>query len=194
VTTTRTLTAGGILASCVPMVAMLPSAVSGALGLIGLGASSAAVATLNPALSDIAQPLLLASIAVLAVSDLRCSRAAVALAASGGALLYLAMYVLTAADGMTSPPLFYAGLAVTLAAYVVSWRNRRGLRCRPLVSSRLGTRLLVSTLAAATLAVGLAALSTGSSSNRSPTRHQVGTSSPRETSPSGAMPGMTNKP
>ncbi len=192
-TSTRALTAGGIIASCLPMVAMLPAAVSGALALVGLGASSAAVATLSPALRDVAQPLLLTSVAVLAVSDLRCSRATVALAATGGALLYLAMYVLTAANGMTSPALFYAGLAFTVAAYVASWRKRRGLRCRPVVSARLGGRLLVGTLIAGTLAVGLTAVSASSSSDRPP-HHQMGTPSRGGASPSDPMRGMTSQP
>ena len=84
----RTLGGVGALASCLPMVAMLPGGFAAALGLIGLGSSSAAVRTLAPQLNSVAQPLLLVSVTLLAVTSLRCSRLAVASAASGGVLLH----------------------------------------------------------------------------------------------------------
>lgn len=173
----RTLSGAGLLASCIPMVAMLPGAVAGALAFVGLGASSAAVTTLAPALSDVAQPLLLVSAALLTVSGLRCSRTAVGLAAAGGVLLYLSMYQLTRADGTTSPALFYVGLACFLGAYLVTWRRRRALRCRPLVGPQLATRLLVGTLVAGVAVVVLAVATARPAGERD---HQ---------SPSMSMPG-----
>lgn len=160
-TAARTLSGAGLLASCVPMVAMLPSAVVGALAFVGLGASSAAVTTLTPTLNHVAQPLLLVSVALLAVSGLRCSRIAVALAAGGGLLLYLSMYELTAADGTTSPTLFYPGLAAFFGAYLVAWRRRRSLRCRPVVNPLLVNRLLIVTVVAGVAFVGVTAATTG---------------------------------
>jgi len=60
-------------------------------------------------LNSVAQPLLLVSAALLAVTSLRCSRLAVASAASSGVLLYLGMYVITRRDGTATPLLFYPG-------------------------------------------------------------------------------------
>jgi len=105
----------GLLASCVPTVAMLPGAVAGVLAFVGLGASSAAVTTLAPTLNDVAQPLLLVSAVLLAVSGLRCNPIAVASAAAGGVLLYLGMYQLTRADGTTSATLFTPGSGASSA-------------------------------------------------------------------------------
>ncbi len=148
------------------MVAMLPGAVAGAVAFVGLGASSAAVTTLAPTLNDVAQPLLLVSAVLLAVSGLRCSPIAVALAAAGGVLLYLGMYQLTRADGTTSATLFYPGLGCFFGAYLVAWRRRRGLRCRPLVSQLLAYQLLVGTLVAGVAVVVVAAATTGPASGR----------------------------
>ncbi len=152
----RTLGGVGALASCLPMVAMLPGGFAAALGLIGLGSSSAAVRTLAPQLNSVAQPLLLVSVTLLAVTSLRCSRLAVASAASGGVLLYLGMYLITRSDGSATPLLFYPGLALFLATYPVSFVRRRQAACRPLVSARNGRRLLATTLA---LGVGIVAAS-----------------------------------
>ncbi len=66
----RALGGIGALVSCLPMVAMLPGGFVAALGLIGLGSSSAAVRTLAPQLNSVAQPLLLVSAALLAVTSL----------------------------------------------------------------------------------------------------------------------------
>ncbi len=166
------------------MVAMLPGAIAGALAFVGLGASSAAVTALAPALNDVAQPLLLVSAALLAVSGLRCSRTAVALAASGGVLLYLGMYQLTSDDGTSLPALFYPGLASFLAAYAVAWRQRRGLRCRPMVSPQLASRLLVGTLVAGIVVVGIAASTAGSSSGHRRDGRGMDMSNQGATSPS----------
>ncbi len=123
-TAARTLSGAGLLASCVPMVAMLPGAVAGVLAFVGLGASSAAVTTLAPTLNDVAQPLLLVSAVLLAVSGLRCNPIAVALAAAGGVLLYLGMYQLTRADGTTSATLFTPGSGASSAP--TSWPGAAG--------------------------------------------------------------------
>ena len=56
------------------MLAMLPGGFAAVVGFLGLGASSAAVRAFDPALNTIAQPLLLASIALVGVSGLRCTR------------------------------------------------------------------------------------------------------------------------
>lgn len=149
----RTVSGAGLVVSCVPMVAMLPGAVGGALGLVGLGTSGAAAARWAPALNVVAQPLLLFSIALLVVGGLRCGRLAVALAAVGGGLLYLSMYVWTTDSGATSPALFYVGLACFIDAYGVSWWRRRRKQCRPLVSALLAQRLLVATVVVGTIAV-----------------------------------------
>ena len=203
----RALGGIGALVSCLPMVAMLPGGFVAALGLIGLGSSSAAVRTLAPQLNSVAQPLLLVSAALLAVTSLRCSRLAVASAASGGVLLYLGMYVITRRDGTASPLLFYPGLALFLATYPISFARRRQATCRPLVSPRSGRRLLATTLALAVAVVTASAISgfgapaagaTTRPAPRSPTirhtttqqaRHHHG-ASPTGTSTPGSMSSM----
>lgn len=159
----QTVSGAGLLVSCIPMVAMLPGAAGGALGLVGLGASSAVVARFAPALNTVAQPLLLFSVLMLAVGGLRCGRSVVALALVGGALIYVSMYVWTDGDGRTSPGLFFAGLGCFFGAYVVSWWRRRGHCCRPLVSELLTRRMMIGTVVAGLAAVGvLAATADGS--------------------------------
>ncbi len=149
----------GALASCLPMVAMLPGGFAAALGFIGLGSTSAAVNTLAPQLNSVAQPLLLVSAALLAVTSLRCSRLAVASAASGGLLLYLGMYVITRPDGTATPLLFYPGLALFLATYAISFLRRRQAACRPLISPRSGRHLLAGTIALGATVVAASAIS-----------------------------------
>lgn len=156
---TQAASGAGLLVSCIPMVAMLPGAVGGALGLVGLGASSAVVARLTPMLNAVALPLLMFSVALLVVGGLRCGRIVMASALVGGVLLYVSMYVWTTDGGATSPVLFYVGLACFTGAYVVSWLRRRGKRCRPLVGPTLANRLLVATVVIGIVGiVGYAAL------------------------------------
>lgn len=142
----RVLGGIGALASCVPMVAMMPAGFATALSFVGLGASSAAVHTLAPHLNPIAQPLLLLSAALLAVTSLRCSLAAVFTASSGGLLMYLGMYVWTDPGGVTNPSLFYPGLGLFLSTYLVSFAQRRLAASRPLVRPALGRGLVAGTL------------------------------------------------
>ena len=149
----QTASGAGLLVSCIPMAAMLPGAVGGALGLVGLGTSSAVVSRLAPALNVVAQPLLLFSVMLLVVGGLRCGRIVVSLAMIGGVLLYVSMYVWTTDGGAPSPALFYVGLACFVGAYGVSWLRRRGKRCRPLVSPLLANRLLIATLVVGIIAV-----------------------------------------
>lgn len=176
------------------MAAMLPGAVAGALTIAGLGASSAAFTTFAPALNSVARPLLLLSSALLAVSGLRCSRAAVTFAATGGLLLYLAMYVFTRTDGATSPALFYPGLGLFAGAYVVGWRRRRASSCRPVVSPVLAGRLLAGTLLVGVVAVTVAAASAGPTATmgRHPGTRMQDHRPPDDSVPSGnPMPGMS---
>lgn len=143
----------GLLVSCIPMVAMLPGAVGGALGLVGLGASGAVVSRLAPALNAVALPLLMFSVLLLIVGGLRCGGIVVSLAMIGGVLLYVSMYVWTTDGGATSPALFYVGLACFIGAYGVSWLRRRDKRCRPLVGPLLANRLLIATVVVGIIAI-----------------------------------------
>lgn len=79
--------------SCIPMLAMLPGGIVTALALIGITTTSAPIIALATPLAPIAQPLLFMSIGILAVGHLRCGRSPTLLAAMGGLLVYLAMYV-----------------------------------------------------------------------------------------------------
>jgi hypothetical protein len=160
------------------MVAMLPGGFAAVLGLLGLGASSAAVTTLSPHLNSIAQPLLIVSAGLLAVTSLRCSLLAFASAALGGTLLYLGMYVTTQSNGTANPALFYTGLTLFLATYPATYIQRHRRACRPLLNPRRGQQTLAATavLGATFIAISLATgygsatASTPSHSSMHPTR------------------------
>ncbi len=174
------------------MVAMLPGGFAAALGFIGLGSSSAAVRTLAPQLNSVAQPLLLVSAALLAVTSLRCSRLAVASAVSGGVLLYLAMYVMTRPDGTAAPVLFYPGLGLFLATYAISLIRRRQAACQPLVSPRSGRRLLTGTVAlGATVVLASAISGFGAPSADAMIDHAVQSSTTRHAT---SQPAQTRSP
>ncbi|MGH2761268.1 MAG: hypothetical protein ACRDL4_00605 [Thermoleophilaceae bacterium] len=172
------------------MVAMLPSAFTGLLGIVGLGASSGAVAALSPALSTVNRPLLLVSTALLAVTGLRCSRAVVGSAVAGGALLYLSMYVVAQSDGTSSPILFYTGLALFLGTYVIAWAQRRRLRCRPLVNVRVAKRLLAGTVVGG-VAVVIVAACVGTALTAPEGGRGSRSGHPSTTTPGHTMPGMS---
>ena len=59
----------------------------------------------------------------------------------------------TTDGGVTSPGLFYVGLACFIGAYGASWLRRRGKRCRPMVSPLLANRLLIATVVTGITAV-----------------------------------------
>ena len=165
--------------SCIPMLAMLPGGVLSGLALLGITAASAPIAALGASLALVAQPLLLVSVGLIIAGHLRCGRSPVLLAAGGGLLLYLAMYVFvspapamehmtmdtmpgmpsatavaggyTSMDGMTgdttrmatleqmpdtpgltNESLFYAGLAMLLGSFGLSWWRQRRNVCQPL--------------------------------------------------------------
>jgi len=80
-------------ASCIPMLAMLPSGIVTVLALIGITATSPPIVALAAPLPPVAQPLLLVSLALLIAGHLRCGWSPLLFAAAGGLLVYLAMYV-----------------------------------------------------------------------------------------------------
>lgn len=80
-------------ASCIPMLAMLPGGVVTVLALLGITATAAPVVGLGAFLAPIAQPLLILSVGMLVLGHLRCGWPPALLAAIGGLLVYLAMYV-----------------------------------------------------------------------------------------------------
>ncbi len=138
--------AGGVLAvaSCLPMIAMLPGAAATALGALGVDASTRPWAALRHALDPVARPLLVLSVLLLVAGSLRCGRAPAALAAAGGALLYVSMYLAsgsaTAAmagmgthtgTGTTNAPLFYAGIGLIATTFAWSAVRCHRRTCRP---------------------------------------------------------------
>ena len=139
---------GAVLAavSCIPMLAALPGGIVAALGLLGITAASAPIVALAAPLAPIAQPLLLISIGLLIVGNLRCGWLPAFLAAIGGLLIYLAMYVLVipfsvmdamtmgtmpGMPGLTNGPLFYIGLAALVVSFGLSWWRQRKHICQP---------------------------------------------------------------
>jgi hypothetical protein len=158
---------GGVLtlASCLPMVAMLPGAVATLLTTLGITTTSGPLAPLARSLAPVARPLLVAAVLLLVVGSLRCGIGPATLAAVGGTLLYLSMYVLpqpsspgmdgmagmhsppvggtagrAGAVGTTNAPLFYLGLAASLGTFVWSAVRRHRRSCRPvgITARRLG--------------------------------------------------------
>jgi hypothetical protein len=148
---------GGVLAlaGCVPMVAMLPGAVATLLTTLGLSTTSGPLAPVARSLAPIARPLLIAAVLLLLVGSLRCGAGPAILAAAGGTLLYLSMYVLphpssaamggmaemstpaqgtagrAGAVGTTNAPVFYLGLAAYLGTFLWSSLRRWRRACRP---------------------------------------------------------------
>ena len=79
--------------SCIPILATLPGGIVTILALIGITATSPPIVALAAPLAPVAQQLLLVSIAMLIAGHLRCGWPPALLAATGGLLIYLAMYV-----------------------------------------------------------------------------------------------------
>lgn len=130
------------------MVVMLPASLTDTLSSLGVEAESDWVQALARPLAPVAQPLLIASTLLLAVGALVCGRLPVAAAVTGGALLYLGMYVMTGRGEQTQPVLFYAGLAIFLAAPALTLWRPRIRACRPLMERHRARRALLGTLAA----------------------------------------------
>jgi LPXTG-motif cell wall-anchored protein len=152
--TFRLLGAALALVSCIPMLAMLPAGFATALSLIGL-ATPPIVAWAAP-LAPVAPLLFILSLGLLIAGHSRCGWQPASVAAVGGLLVYLAMYVfvipvamdaMTGMEQMTSPdtsqaamsgmtgltnaPLFYAGLILLVGSFgLVVWRRRANV-CRP---------------------------------------------------------------
>lgn len=142
------------LVSCIPMVAMLPAGFALVLGLVGL-ASPTIFAWAAP-LAPIAPLLFILSVGLLVLGHSRCGWQPASIAALGGLLVYLAMYVfvvpitmdtmtgmepMTPVDtsptnmadmtGLTNAPLFYAGLTLMAGSFgLVVWRRQANV-CRP---------------------------------------------------------------
>lgn len=132
--------------SCIPMLAALPGGIVAVLGLLGITATSAPIVALTTPLAPIAQPLLLISIGLLIVGHLRCGWLPALLAAVGGLLIYLAMYVfvipfptmntmtmepMPGMVGLTNGPLLYVGLASLVGSFGLGWWRQRKHICRP---------------------------------------------------------------
>ncbi|MEP6896002.1 MAG: hypothetical protein ABI986_10380 [Chloroflexota bacterium] len=149
--TLRLLGAIVALVSCIPMLAMLPAGFATVLALLGLAAPPL-VAWATP-FAPIAPPLLILSVAILVIGNLRCGWQPASLAALGGLLVYLAMYVfvtpvamdvmsgmqgMTSAEtsqpamlGLTNAPMFYVGLILMVGSFgLVLWRRWQKI-CRP---------------------------------------------------------------
>lgn len=145
---------GAILAlvSCIPMLAMLPAGFATVLAVLGIAAPSF-VAWATP-LTPIAPLLLILSVALLVIGNLRCGWQPASLAALGGLLVYLAMYVFvtsvamdtmtgmegmtpaetsqTAMTGLANEPMFYVGLLLMIGSLaLVMWRRWQKI-CHPL--------------------------------------------------------------
>jgi hypothetical protein len=134
-------------ASCLPMVAMLPATLVAVLSSIGVRSGASWVDTLSKPLAPVAQPLLIASAMVLAVSSVRCGWPPVVSALFGGSLLYLSMYVVTGPEGRTLSLLFYPGLVAFLGTPLLAgWRVRRSA-CSPLARVARARRLLLASIA-----------------------------------------------
>lgn len=133
--------AGGAVAGCAAMTAMLPGTAASALGVLGLGGSS----VVGRVLSSVAEPLFVVSAVLLIAGGLACGWMATALAGIGGLLLYTSMFMLTteAAPGSAMPDmggmggaqanalLFWSGAALIVGSLVVPWRRRKRGTCSP---------------------------------------------------------------
>ncbi len=144
---------GAVLAlvSCIPMLAMLPAGFATVLAVLGL--ATPPLVTWATPLTPIAPLLLILSVALLVIGNLRCGWQPASLATVGGLLVYLAMYVfvtpvatdvmtamqgMTAAEtaqpimrGITNALMFYIGLTLMVSSFaLVLWRRWQKI-CRP---------------------------------------------------------------
>lgn len=138
----------GIATGCASMVAMLPGAAAGLLGAVGISSSGALTRTLVP----VAEPLFIASAALVIVGALACGRLVALLSLAGTVLLYLSMFRLASGGSSgggsmaamatqpgrhgslhAEPVSFYLGLALLLSSFAVSISRRRRRECRPLL-------------------------------------------------------------
>lgn len=143
----RTLSLLALGASCLPMLAMLPATLVGVLSSVGIRSGTPWIDALSVPFSPVAQPLLIASATVLAVSSVRCGWPPVASALFGGSLLYLSMYVVTGQEGRTLSWFFYPGLVIFLGTPLAAiWRVRRSA-CRPLAQIGVAQKLLLASIA-----------------------------------------------
>ena len=143
----RLLRVGGVVVgavSCLPMIAMLPSALGALLAAVGVQTGSGPWAALASVLAPAAGAMFAVSAVMLIVAAWRCGPTATLLAAVGVGLLFVGMYVLpddmrtggtamSTAGSNTSPAAvsFYLGLAAVTGSLVWSARRRRLRRCRP---------------------------------------------------------------
>ena len=139
------------------MLVMLPAGITAILSLVGL--SIAPIAAWAAPLIPLAPFLFMLSIVFLVIGHLRCGWQPASVVALGGALVYLAMYVLVTpipsnaitgtpmpgmaggrpADiaipgmaGLTNAPLFYAGLVLIAGSFGLVWRRRKTNVCQPI--------------------------------------------------------------
>jgi hypothetical protein len=89
----KALGAVAVVGSCIPMLAVLPAAVTTSSGVIGIKTTSGPFEPLAKVVAPVARPLLAVGIALLIFTALRCSLTPVALTVLGGALFYASMYV-----------------------------------------------------------------------------------------------------
>jgi hypothetical protein len=152
--TLSALGGAGVVAGCASMAAMLPGAIAGALGAVGITGASAIARTLSP----VAEPLYVGSATLVVLGALACGRLVTLLAVNGSVLLYLSMFQLatggttngSSMSGMATHPnpngklhadplSFYLGLAFLVTAFALSTWRRHRLACRPLLRLPLVT-------------------------------------------------------
>jgi hypothetical protein len=123
------------------MIPMLPAAVVAVLSTVGVRTTSGPLAPLAQALTPVARPLLIVATLVLVWGLRRCGAAPAAVAALGGALLYVtgmqggavpSRTGTTASMTGTSAAAFYLGLSLYVMAFVWPWIRRRRGSCRPM--------------------------------------------------------------
>ena len=149
----RLLRVGGVVVgavSCLPMIAMLPSALGALLAAVGVQTGSGPWAALASVLAPAAGAMFAVSAVMLVVGCWRCGPVPTLLSAVGVGLLFVGMYVvpddmgtdgaamseMSAAGSNTSPAsvTFYLGVTAVTASLVLSARRRRLRRCRPIAA------------------------------------------------------------
>ena len=87
----RAAGAGGAVVGCGAMAATFPAGAASAFESLGLAGSS----VVGREVASVAEPVFIASAVLVIVGALACSRLVTAMAAAGGVLLYLSMFVLS---------------------------------------------------------------------------------------------------
>jgi len=109
------ISAVGVVIAAISCTVMIAATVIGLLGVIGIRASAEFADKFTQLLSPIAQPLLVVSLALIVIGLIPRGRIPIALALSGGVLVYLSMFAVGSSSTGAADMTGMAGMSTTAA-------------------------------------------------------------------------------